>query len=102
MKRSVIGLAVLFAGPTVLSAQSSGAFEITGFGRYAFFDDTLGLDDQIGGGGSLGFFLLKNLAIEAEAAQTSTDGPGGLSISNTPVRGRLAYHIPIGGNASSI
>jgi OmpA-OmpF porin, OOP family len=103
MPRSSAVLAFfLFAGTEVLSGQSPGSFEITGFGRYSFFDDALGLDDKVGGGGSLGFFFLRNLDIEAEAATTTTDGAGGSSISNTPVRGRLTYHIPLGGNASSI
>jgi len=103
MPRSSAVLAFfLLAGAEVLGAQSPGSFEITGFGRYSFFDDTLGLDDQVGGGGSLGFFFLPNLDIEAEAATTSADGPAGSSVSNTPVRGRLTYHIPLGGNATSI
>ena len=103
MPRSIVSLALLFAGTTVLSAQSSGSFEITGFGRYTFYDDTLRLEDKAGGGGSLGFFFVKNLAIEAEAAYTKTNSElGALSLSNVPVRGRLTYHIPLGGNASSI
>ncbi|HEX6407751.1 MAG TPA: hypothetical protein VFZ90_11250, partial [Gemmatimonadales bacterium] len=103
MLRSTAVLALfLTAGTTVLSGQTPGSFEITGFGRYSFFDDALNLDDQVGGGGSLGFFFLRNLAIEAEAATTTADGPAGSSVSNTPVRGRLTYHIPLGGNATSI
>jgi outer membrane protein OmpA-like peptidoglycan-associated protein len=102
MPRSIVGLALLFAGTTVLRAQTPGSFEITGFGRYTFFDDTLDLDDKVGGGGSLAIFFVKNLALEAEAAYTTTDGPLGLSVSNTPIRGRLTYHIPLGGNATSI
>ena len=103
MLRSTAVLALfLSAGTTVLRGQTPGSFEITGFGRYSFFDDALNLDDQVGGGGSLGFFFLRNLAIEAEAATTTADGPAGTSVSNTPVRGRLTYHIPLGGNATSI
>jgi outer membrane protein OmpA-like peptidoglycan-associated protein len=102
MPRSIIGLAFLFAGTTVLSAQTPGSFEITGFGRYTFYDDTLGLDDKAGGGGSLAIFFVKNLALEAEGAYTKTNGALGISVSNTPIRGRLTYHIPLGGNASSI
>ena len=50
MPRSSAVLAFfLFAGTEVLSGQSPGSFELTGFGRYSFFDDTLGLDDQVGG-----------------------------------------------------
>ena len=103
MPRSILGIALLFAGTTALSAQSSGAFEITSFGRYTLYDDTLSLEDKVGGGGSLGFFPFRNFAIEAEAAYTKTNTEvGGLSLSNIPVRGRLTYHIPVGGNASSI
>jgi outer membrane protein OmpA-like peptidoglycan-associated protein len=103
MRRTSAVLAFfLFAGTEVLSAQSPGSFEIAGFARYSFFDDALALDDQVGGGGSLGLFFIRNLEIEAEAATTSADGAGGSSISNTPVRGRLTYHIPLGGKATAI
>ena len=103
MPRSSAVLAFfLFAGTEVLSAQSPGSFGIAGFARYSFFDDALALDDQVGGGGSLGLFFIRNLEIEAEAATTSADGAGGSSISNTPVRGRLTYHIPLGGKATAI
>jgi len=98
-------LAFLLAGTTVLRAQTSGTFEITGFSRYAKFDDTLDLGsnggDAFGGGGTLGIFFLRNFAIEAEAAYTKTDGPLG-SVSNIPLRGRLTYHIPLGSNATAI
>ena len=70
MPRSSAVLAFfLFAGTEVLSAQSPGSFEIAGFARYSFFDDALALDDQVGGGGSLGLFFIRNLEIEAEAAR---------------------------------
>jgi len=107
MPRSSAVLAfLLFVGTEVVEAQSPGSFEITGFGRYSFFDDALGrLDDQVGAGGSLGFFFLPNLAIEAEAATTTTEAAAAVNtidVSNTPIRGRLTYHIPLGGNATSI
>src|SRR5262245_23900404 len=80
-------------------AQTPGTFEIGGFGRYTIFDDTLGLEDKLGGGGTLGIFIVRNLALEAEGAYTSTnpEGATGVDVSNTPVRGRLTYHIPLGG-----
>jgi len=53
-------------------AQSPGAFEIGGFGRFSFFADTLGLDHHFGGGGWLAFYPARNLAIEGEAAYTKT------------------------------
>jgi outer membrane protein OmpA-like peptidoglycan-associated protein len=102
MRVPVAVLALLVTTVTAGSAQTPGTFEISGFGRYTFYDDTLGLDDNVGGGGSLGIFFLKNFELEAEAATTTADSPAGLSISNTPVRARLTYHIPLGGNATAI
>jgi outer membrane protein OmpA-like peptidoglycan-associated protein len=85
-------------------AQSPGTFEIGGFARYAFFDEDLNLEDKVGGGGGLGIFLARNLAIEAEGAFTSTNTETGttIDVDNTPIRGRLTYHIPLGGYASAI
>ncbi len=84
-------------------AQTPGTFEIGGFGAYTFFDDTLSLEDNVGGGGTLGIFVVRNLAIEAEGAFVSTNTEtGDLGVDNTPIRGRLTYHIPLGGNASAI
>src|SRR3954453_5693973 len=85
------------------AAQSSGTFEIGGFARYTFFDDALALDDKAGGGGTLGIFVVRNLALEAEGAYTSTNTTStpSLDVTNSPVRGRLTYHIPLGGYASA-
>jgi outer membrane protein OmpA-like peptidoglycan-associated protein len=94
----------LFATAAPSLAQSPGTFEIGGFGRYTFFDGALNLEDKLGGGGTLGIFVVRNLALEAEGAYTSTnpEGASGVDVSNTPVRGRLTYHIPLGGFASAI
>ena len=84
------------------TAQSPGAFEIGGFTRAAFFGDTLNLDQQLGGGGWLGFFPVRNLAIEGEASYVKSKLIGtGTRVSNIPIRGRLTYNIPVGENASS-
>jgi outer membrane protein OmpA-like peptidoglycan-associated protein len=102
-RASALLLAVLgFAAPC--AAQSPGTFEVGGFARYTFFDNALALDDKAGGGGTLGIFLVRNLALEAEGAYTttSTTGSPSLNVDNTPIRGRLTYHIPLGGYASAI
>ena len=96
-------MALLLTTATAAGAQSSGTFEITGFGRFTRFDDTLRIQEEFGGGGSLGFYLLPILALEAEAAYTNThSNVTGLAVSNVPLRGRLSLHIPIGGYASGI
>jgi outer membrane protein OmpA-like peptidoglycan-associated protein len=98
----LFGSLLATAAPSL--AQSPGTFEIGGFGRYTVFDDALNLEDKLGGGGTLGIFVVRNLAIEAEGAYTSTntEGATSLDVSNIPVRGRLTYHIPLGGYASAV
>jgi outer membrane protein OmpA-like peptidoglycan-associated protein len=97
-------MALLLTTATAAGAQSGGSSEITGFSRYSRFDQTLSLDDRFGGGGSLGFFVLRNLALEAEGAYTyrtpTTDGLN--SVTNLALRGRLSYHIPLAGNAMAV
>jgi len=82
------------------AAQSSGTFTIGGFARYSWFDDLtpITLEDKAGGGGTLGLFLMNNLALEGEVAYTKTNPEGGLGgdVKNIPIRGRLTYHIPLG------
>jgi outer membrane protein OmpA-like peptidoglycan-associated protein len=98
----LFGSLLATAAPSL--AQSPGTFEIGGFGRYTVFDDALNLEDKLGGGGTLGIFVVRNLAIEAEGAYTSThpEGATSVDVSNTPARGRLTYHIPLGGYASAV
>lgn len=98
-----ITMVLLLTMGAVAHAQSPGTFELTGFGRYTRFDDTLRLQEGGGGGGSLGFYLLRNLAIEAEGAYSATHSNlTRSSVSSIPLRGRLTYHVPLGGYASAI
>ena len=98
----LFGSLLATAAPSL--AQSPGTFEIGGFGRYTFFDSALDLEDKLGGGGTLGIFIVRNLAIEVEGAYTgtNTEGTPSLDVSNIPARGRLTYHIPLGGYGSAI
>jgi outer membrane protein OmpA-like peptidoglycan-associated protein len=100
--RALVLLGALLVGTMPAAAQSPGTFEIGGFGRYTKYDDTLSFEDKAGGGGTLGIFVIRNLAIEAEGAYTKTSRPGLDDVENTPIRGRLTYHIPLGGYASAI
>src|SRR5215217_6705192 len=89
--------------PATMVAQTAGTFEVTGFGRYTRYDNTLAIQEGGSGGGSLGFYPIRNLAIEAEGAYTeSHSNVTGLGISNIPLRGRLTYHLPLGGYASAL
>jgi outer membrane protein OmpA-like peptidoglycan-associated protein len=94
-------LALVVGTATAAGAQSAGSYEINGFSRYTLFDQALAAENKVGGGGSLGFFVLRNLALEAEAAYTSTTDVLATPITNIPLRGRLSYHMPLVGNRIS-
>ena len=96
-------MALLLATATVAGAQSSGTFEISGFGRYTRYADSLALQEGPSGGASLGFYPIRNLAIEAEGAYSEThSNVTGMPVFNIPLRARLTYHVPLGGYASAL
>ncbi|MGH7628792.1 MAG: OmpA family protein [Gemmatimonadales bacterium] len=91
---------LLVAAPA--AAQTPGTIEIGGFGRYNFFDDTTGLNDKFGYGGTAGFYFLRNLGIEGEIARASTLDDLGREVTVTPIKVRLQYNFPIGEVATAI
>jgi outer membrane protein OmpA-like peptidoglycan-associated protein len=98
-----ITLALLLSTATAVAAQSAGSFDMTGFGRFTRLDDNLRIQEEAGGGGSLAFFPLTNVAVEAEGAYTSTHSNVTRNpVSNISLRGRVSYNIPIGGYSSSV
>ncbi len=96
--RSVACSTVLLAALTSsLSAQRTGSLELGGFAQAAYFDRSLGFDQASGGGGArLGFFLLRALSLEAEAAFVPTDQGLGGDLEYIPLRGNLVLNIPAG------
>jgi outer membrane protein OmpA-like peptidoglycan-associated protein len=101
MRVRAVAAALMLAAASNAAAQSAGTFEVTGFGRYSWFDNKLGLDDEFGGGGSLGFYVVRNLAIETEGSYLKSSDILNRSISSIPLRARLTYNIPLGGYASA-
>jgi outer membrane protein OmpA-like peptidoglycan-associated protein len=98
-----LSVALLFMLTTAGAAQSAGSFDITGFGRYTRLDDNLQIQEEAGGGGSLSFFPLANVAVEGEGAYTRTHSNVTRNpVSNITLRGRLSYNVPIGGYSSAV
>ena len=91
-------LLALAAAPLV--AQAPGTVEVGAFGRFSHYDADLGFDDRVGVGGRLGIFVLKNLAIEADAAYNPTYSSTDVYIRNFPLHGRLVYNLPLGGHTA--
>lgn len=88
--------ALLFAAWSGAVAQTAGTFEIGGFGRYAYFDDTLALsNDNWGGGGSLGIYFLRHVALEVEGSYLESIDRFDRRIQSVPLRARLTYNLPL-------
>ncbi|HEV8598770.1 MAG TPA: OmpA family protein [Gemmatimonadales bacterium] len=93
----------LAAGPVM--AQSAGTIELGAFGRWTRFSDSLKVDvtnklpaeNGFGGGLRLGIFIIRNLALEADASYTKVDAAGGGKVRHIPIHGGLTYNIPLGG-----
>src|SRR6059058_842366 len=66
---TVVGvlLAAGAGGAATLSAQHAHQLEIGGFGSYTRYDKLFLLDNQVGGGGRLGFFFNETLGLEVDA-----------------------------------
>src|SRR5437899_7598629 len=56
----------LLGGAATLEAQHRFQFEIGGFASFTRFDRALLLDNQIGGGGRIGFWITNWLGIEGD------------------------------------
>jgi OmpA-OmpF porin, OOP family len=87
------------------AAQSPGTFEVGGFGRYANFGGDLRLHDRCCGAGAyIGFYVLRDLALEGEGSylRTHDEPTQTVAVSNAPLRARLLYNIPIGANATAL
>src|SRR5437763_4712025 len=100
---TVVGV-LLLGGAATLSAQHGHQFEIGGLASYTRFDRAFLLDNQIGGGGRLGFWVTDWLGIEGDglyirAKRTS----GGANISVWVGSGSLgvnfgaAQNVPVVG-----
>jgi len=80
---TVMGV-LLLGGAASLSAQHAHQFELGGFASYTRFDRAFLLDNQIGGGGRLGFWITDWLGIEGDGLYMRPKPTGG-SGTNGPV-----------------
>src|SRR5215210_5725436 len=98
-----LSLALFLSTASAAAAQSAGSFDLTGFGRFTRLDNSLRIQEEAGGGGSLAFFPLANVAVEGEGAYLRTHSNITRNpITNITLRGRLSYNVPIGGYSSSV
>jgi outer membrane protein OmpA-like peptidoglycan-associated protein len=75
---TLVALAIVAVPTPPLAAQRAHQFEIGAFGSYTRYDRAFKLDNQIGGGGRLGYFFGETVGIEVDAgyqAPSAKTGP---------------------------
>ncbi len=92
--------AASLAVATPASPQAAGSIEFGGFGRFTQFDNSLSFSDRAGAGGRLGFFLTRNVELEASVGYTSTSSATGPSVDHYPIYGRLVFNAPLVSNVA--
>ena len=90
-------LVTLAASPA--AAQRPGTVELGLFGRFTRFDQSLGFDNTVGGGGRFDVFFVHDLAVEAAASLQSTTAVGG-DVGVVPIELRLLYAAPVAASAA--
>src|SRR5205814_10682163 len=84
--RVVTGMPVLrLGGAATLEGQHRLQFEIGGFASFTRFDRALLLDNQIGGGGRIGFWITDWLGIEGDGLVERPHPKGGGAGTDFPV-----------------
>src|SRR5437879_13919803 len=76
---------LLLGGAATLEAQHRFQFEIGGFASFTRFDRALLLDNQIGGGGRIGFWITDWLGIEGDGLVQRPHPKGGGAGTDFPV-----------------
>jgi len=95
--RTLVALAAALAcGITSLRAQRAHQFEFGAFGTYTRYDHAFGLDNQLGGGGRLGYFFSDVVSAELDATYQSPNPTIG-SASPTLSSGSASLVLNFGG-----
>jgi outer membrane protein OmpA-like peptidoglycan-associated protein len=79
-RMTLVVLAIAAVTTAPLAAQRAHQFEIGAFGSFTRYDRAFNLDNQIGGGGRLGYFFGETVGIEVDAGyQAPSAKTGGAS-----------------------
>src|SRR5688572_27667782 len=92
--RTILSVLCLVAVPVVCVGQHTHQFEIGAFGSFTRYDRAFLLDNQIGGGGRLGYFFSPTLSLELDVGmQQPTPKGGGSSAGLTLGGGSLVLNF---------
>ncbi len=99
--RTLLAAAVLMFGTVPMaSAQRGGTVELTPFGRYSFYPDSLVLTSGFGIGGEVGLFVTKKLSLELSSSYSATSLPDSTTVQVRSLTGRFLVHLPLQGRTN--
>jgi outer membrane protein OmpA-like peptidoglycan-associated protein len=93
--RMTLALLAIAAAP-MLAAQRAHQFEIGAFGSFTRYDHRFNLDNQIAGGGRLGYFFGRTVGIEVDAGYQSPSAKTG-TVDATVALGGVSLVVNLGG-----
>lgn len=91
MRAAILLAAVVSLAAVPVRGQRPGTVELGAFVRLTRFDQSLGFDHSLGGGGRVNVFFLHDLAVEASGAALSTTSAGSGDVGLVPIELRLLY-----------
>ena len=92
-------LSIVAAGSIDAQASRRTGWELGGFGTYHGYSDAIGVNAGWGGGVRLGYLFAPSWALEGEySIVDSHRWATGEENNETPIRLRLAYHLPVNAN----
>jgi opacity protein-like surface antigen len=104
---------VILAAPA--AAQDAGGVEVGAFARYTHSSRSLNLDNAVGFGGVLGYYIKPGIALEADASYSQADAKPaiivtgapagtaadtGVEVSIVPIHARAVLNVPVATRAS--
>ena len=105
MRRFFLLLAGLGLGAaSTAAAQDRGTLDVGLFGRYTLLDASLDLDNAVGIGGRLGYFVMRNIALETQYSLTNTKPQTGTAgnVQHKPIYVRLNWNYVLGAKTQGI
>ncbi len=98
----IAAAALAFGSPGLAAAQHGTTIELVPMARYSFYPDSLALDNGIGIGAEVGFFVTRKLSLELAGSYSVSNLPDSTSVEASSVTGRLLVHLPLQGRTTAL
>lgn len=84
------------------AAQRGGTVELVPLARYAFYPESLSLNNALGIGAEVGLFVNRRLSLEVGWTYAVTNLPDSASVEASTLTGRFLVHLPLQGQTTAL